>query len=156
MTLDIRLELFMEPLYVINPARLEDLLFIDSQIPEFDGRNTLSKLQAQCADVDHLALVAYIDNEPVAYKLGYALDSNTFYSWLGAVAPKCRGQGIAQALLNAQEAWVKANNYRTIKVKSMNRFPAMLSLLIKNGYSIVGYEDRGSLQTSKILFTKDI
>lgn len=38
----------------------------------------------------------------------------------------------------------------------MNRFPAMLSLLIKNGYSIVGYEDRGSLQTSKILFTKDI
>lgn len=56
----------MEPLYVIKPARLEDLLFIDSQIPEFDGRNTLSKLQAQCADVDHLALVAYIDNEPVA------------------------------------------------------------------------------------------
>ena len=146
----------MEPLYVIKPARLEDLLFIDSQIPEFDGRNTLSKLQAQCADVDHLALVAYIDNEPVAYKLGYALDSNTFYSWLGAVAPKCRGHGIAQALLNAQEAWVKANNYRTIKVKSMNRFPAMLSLLIKNGYSIVGYEDRGSLRTSKILFTKDI
>lgn len=146
----------MEPLYVIKPARLEDLLFIDSQIPEFDGRNTLSKLQAQCADVDHLALVAYIDNEPVAYKLGYALDSNTFYSWLGAVAPKCRGHGIAQALLNAQEAWVKANNYQTIKVKSMNRFPAMLSLLIKNGYSIVGYEDRGSLLTSKILFTKDI
>ncbi|MCH2087004.1 MULTISPECIES: GNAT family N-acetyltransferase [unclassified Pseudoalteromonas] len=146
----------MEPLYVIKPARLEDLLFIDSQIPEFDGRNTLSKLQAQCADVDHLALVAYIDNEPVAYKLGYALDSNTFYSWLGAVAPKCRGHGIAQALLNAQEAWVKANNYQTIKVKSMNRFPAMLSLLIKNGYSIVGYEDRGSLRTSKILFTKDI
>ena len=146
----------MEPLYVIKPARLEDLLFIDSQIPEFDGRNTLSKLQAQCADVDHLALVAYIDNEPVAYKLGYALDSNTFYSWLGAVAPKCRGHGIAQALLNAQEAWVKTNNYQTIKVKSMNRLPAMLSLLIKNGYSIVGYEDRGSLQTSKILFTKDI
>ena len=146
----------MEPLYVIKPARLEDLLFIDSQIPEFDGRNTLSKLQAQCADVDHLALVAYIDNEPVAYKLGYALDSNTFYSWLGAVAPKCRGHGIAQALLNAQEAWVKTNNYQTIKVKSRNCFPAMLSLLIKNGYSIVGYEDRGSLQTSKILFTKDI
>jgi len=146
----------MEPCYTIKPASLEELLLVDSQIPEFDGRNTLSKLQAQCADVDHLALVAYIDNEPVAYKLGYTLDSNTFYSWLGAVAPKCRGHGIAQALLNAQEAWVKANNYQTIKVKSMNRFPAMLSLLIKNGYSIVGYEDRGSLQTSKILFTKDI
>ncbi|WP_300360424.1 GNAT family N-acetyltransferase [uncultured Pseudoalteromonas sp.] len=146
----------MEKSYIIKPASLDDLLLVDSQIPEFDGRNTFSKLQAKCADIEHLALVAYIDNEPVAYKLGYALDSNTFYSWLGAVAPKCRGQGIAQALLNAQEAWVKANNYLTIKVKSMNRFPAMLSLLIKNGYSIVGYEDRGSLQTSKILFTKDI
>ena len=146
----------MEKSYIIKPASLEDLLLVDSQIPEFDGRNILSKLQAQCADVEHLALVAYIDNEPVAYKLGYALDSNTFYSWLGAVAPKCRGQGIAQALLNAQEAWVKVNNYRAIKVKSMNRFPAMLSLLIKNGYAIAGYEDRDSPQTSKILFTKDI
>ena len=146
----------MEPCYTIKPASLEELLIVDRQIPEFDGRNTLSKLQTKCADVEHLALVAYIDNEPVAYKLGYALDSNTFYSWLGAVAPKCRGQGIAQALLNAQEAWVKVNNYRAIKVKSMNRFPAMLSLLIKNGYAIAGYEDRDSPQTSKILFTKDI
>ncbi|KTG20266.1 hypothetical protein AUR67_11320 [Pseudoalteromonas sp. XI10] len=145
----------MEPCYTIKPASLEDLLLVDSQIPEFDGRNTFSKLQAKCADIEHLALVAYIDNEPVAFKLGYALDSNTFYSWLGAVAPKCRGQGIAQALLNAQEAWVKTNNYRTIKVKSTNRFPAMLSMLIKNGYAITGYEDRGSPQTSKILFSKD-
>ena len=144
----------MEPCYTIKPASLDDLLLVDSQIPEFDGRNTLSKLQAQCADIEHLALVAYIDNEPVAYKLGYALDSNTFYSWLGAVAPESRGKGIAQALLNAQEAWVKAHNYRAIKVKSMNRFPAMLSLLIKNDYAIVGYEDRGCPQTSKILFYK--
>jgi len=144
----------MEPCYIIKPASLEELLLVDSQIPEFDGRNTFSKLQAKCADIEHLALVDYIDNEPVAYKLGYALDSNTFYSWLGAVAPKCRWQGIAQALLNAQEAWVKANNYRTIKVKSMNPFPAMLSLLIKNGYAIAGYEDRGCPQTSKILFYK--
>ena len=144
----------MEPCYTIKPASLDDLLLVDSQIPGFDGRNTLNKLQAKFAGVEHLALVAYIDNEPVAYKLGYALDSNTFYSWLGAVAPKCRWQGIAQALLNAQEAWVKANNYRTIKVKSMNPFPAMLSLLIKNGYAIAGYEDRGCPQTSKILFYK--
>tara|TARA_Y100000588_G_scaffold214571_1_gene228415 strand:+ start:345 stop:785 length:441 start_codon:yes stop_codon:yes gene_type:complete len=146
----------MEKSYIIKPASLEELLLVDSQIPEFDGRNTLSKLQTKCADVEHLALVAYIDNEPVAYKLGYALGSNTFYSWLGAVAPKCRGQGIAQALLNAQEAWVKVNNYRAIKVKSMNRFPAMLNMLFKNGYAITGYEDRGSPRTSKILFTKDI
>ena len=144
----------MEPCYTVKPSSLEELLLVDSQIPEFDGRNTLSKLQAKCADVEHLALVAYIDNEPVAYKLGYALDSNTFYSWLGAVVPKCRGNGIAQALLNAQETWVQEHNYRAIKVKSMNRFPAMLSMLIKNSYAIVGYEDRGCPQASKILFSK--
>ncbi|MCF2900721.1 GNAT family N-acetyltransferase [Pseudoalteromonas sp. OFAV1] len=144
----------MEPCYTIKPANLQDLLLVDSQIPEFDGRNTLGKLQARIADVEYLILVAFIDNEPVAYKLGYALDSNTFYSWLGAVAPKCRGQGIAQALLNAQETWVQEHNYRAIKVKSMNRFPAMLSMLIKNSYVIVGYEDRGCPQASKILFSK--
>ncbi|WP_295512627.1 GNAT family N-acetyltransferase [uncultured Pseudoalteromonas sp.] len=144
----------MEPCYTIKPANLQDLLLVDSQIPEFDGKNTLGKLQARIAGVEYLILVAFIDNEPVAYKLGYALDSNTFYSWLGAVAPKCRGKGIAQALLNAQETWVKEHNYRAIKVKSMNRFPAMLSMLIKNSYAIVGYEDRGCPQASKILFSK--
>ncbi|TMO44526.1 MULTISPECIES: GNAT family N-acetyltransferase [unclassified Pseudoalteromonas] len=144
----------MEPCYTIKPASLDDLLLVDSQIPEFDGRNTLGKLQARIAGVEYLILVAFIDNEPVAYKLGYALDSNTFYSWLGAVAPKCRGKGIAQALLNAQETWVQEHNYRAIKVKSMNRFPAMLSMLIKNSYAIVGYEDRGCPQASKILFSK--
>ncbi|MFY8283723.1 GNAT family N-acetyltransferase [Pseudoalteromonas sp. SSMSWG5] len=144
----------MEPCYTIKPANLQDLLLVDSQIPEFDGRNTLGKLQARIADVEYLILVAFIDNEPVAYKLGYALDSNTFYSWLGAVAPKCRGKRIAQALLNAQETWVQEHNYRAIKVKSMNRFPAMLSMLIKNSYAIVGYEDRGCPQASKILFSK--
>ena len=61
--LDIRLE-DLWAFYTIKPASLDDLLLVDSQIPEFDGRNTLSKLQTKCADVEHLALVAYIDNEP--------------------------------------------------------------------------------------------
>ncbi len=146
----------MTTCYSIKSANLQDLLLVDSQIPEFDGRNTLSKLHARLAGREHLVLVAYIDNEPVAYKLGYGLDNNTFYSWLGAVLPKCRGMGIAQALLAAQEMWVKEHNYDAINVKSMNRFPAMLSLLIKNGYTIAGYEDRGNPHNSKIIFSKEL
>lgn len=144
----------MAPCYTIKPASLKDVLLVDCQIPEFDGRNTLNKLQARIAKCEHLILGAYINNEPVAYKLGYALHANTFYSWLGAVAPKWRGKGIAQALLKAQEAWIKEHDYDAIHVKSMNRFPAMLSMLIKNDYQIVGYKDKGTPQSSKILFSK--
>ncbi|WP_267135624.1 MULTISPECIES: hypothetical protein [Pseudoalteromonas] len=38
----------------------------------------------------------------------------------------------------------------------MNRFPAMLSMLIKNGYIIAGYEQKGNPHISKTLFSKEI
>jgi len=38
----------------------------------------------------------------------------------------------------------------------MNRFPAMLSMLIKNGYIIAGYEQKGNPHIRKTLFSKEI
>ncbi|MDD9177605.1 MULTISPECIES: hypothetical protein [Aliivibrio] len=38
----------------------------------------------------------------------------------------------------------------------MNRYPAMLHLLISSGYHISGYEEEGSTDKSKIKFIKYI
>ena len=53
-----------------------------------------------------------------------------------------------------QETWATERNYKHISVKSMNCFPAMLTLLINNGYQITGYENNGTPLNSKIKFTK--
>lgn len=87
---------------------------------------------------DLLALVAYDGDDPVAFKVGYRQDPDTFYSWLGGVLPDHRRQGIALALMHHQHAWAKAQGYRFMQTKTLNRWREMLILNIRNGFVITG------------------
>ena len=80
-----------------------------------------------------------------------------FIAGLGGVLACERGLGIAQKLLEAQEAWVVAQSqYTVINVKSRNCFPAMLRLLFRNGYAIENMEKKGPLRDYRLCFTKTI
>ncbi|EHN69799.1 acetyltransferase [Aliivibrio fischeri SR5] len=140
----------------IHQGTVADVLIVDQQIPEFDNRNTHEKLTQRLSDKKHLILVAVSEGIPVAYKMGYQLSDSEFYSWLGGVVPSARKRGIATQLRVIQEEWAKKQGYEAISVKSMNRYPAMLQLLISSGYHISGYEDEGSSDNSKIKFLKKL
>lgn len=135
---------------------IDDVLIVDAQIPEFDGRTTRQTLESRLRDKPHLILVAKEGKAPVAYKIGYQISKGEFYSWLGGVTPACRKQGIATKLRTQQELWALTSGYTKISVKSMNRYPAMLQLLISSGYAISGYEDNGTQLASKICFLKEL
>lgn len=135
---------------------IADVLTVDSQIPEFDGRTTADKLTLRLAGKANLILVAYVQEQPVGYKIGYEISGIEFYSWLGGVVPLYRKQGIATKLREKQESWAAESGFDAISVKSMNQYPAMLQLLIASGYQISGYEDNGSLASNKIKFIKYI
>ncbi|RUO23921.1 GNAT family N-acetyltransferase [Aliidiomarina minuta] len=137
-------------------ASVGDVAEVLKAIPEMHSRNLIQSILDRISNKDYLALVAYSGQKPVGCKLGYAMDEANFYSWLGGVIPEHRGQGIAQPLLNQQEAWATQQGYRHIHVKSMNQYPAMLTMLIKNGYQICGYEDKGSVEESKVCFVKRV
>ncbi|WKE67170.1 GNAT family N-acetyltransferase [Gallaecimonas kandeliae] len=122
---------------------------LEAALPEFGGGRSVAQYRARFTG-PHLCLVALVDGVPAAFKLGYALDDTTFYSWLGGVLPPYRRQGLAQLLLEAQEAWAAGQGYGRIEVKSSGRFPAMLALLARNGYQACG-EHNG-----KILFAKPL
>ncbi|MGF1906951.1 hypothetical protein [Aliivibrio salmonicida] len=92
----------------------------------------------------------------IKWDINCRVSSVEFYSWLGGVIPHYRKVGIATQLRCTQESWAKARGYHKVSVKSMNRYPAMLQLLISSGYHISGYEDEGSTQNSKIKFEKSI
>ncbi|WP_448552810.1 GNAT family N-acetyltransferase [Thalassotalea montiporae] len=148
----------------IRTGTIEEVLTINSQIPEFDAKLTNEKLSSRLAHTPSLILVATMQTRAsitdrdkqalVAYKIGYATSGSEFYSWLGGVVSAYRKLGIANQLRDKQEKWASKNGYRYLRVKSMNRFPAMLQLLIANGYRIEGYEDKGTPDNSKILFYK--
>ena len=141
----------------ITLGSIADVLLIDSQIPEFDlSISKQQEIKKRLSGAKHLILIASVDGEYAGYKLGYELSPQTFYSWLGAVVPQFRRQGIAKALLCYQESWAVESGYSAIEVKSMNRFPAMLQLLIANEYRIHGYQDAMEKDAGKVLFYKEL
>ncbi|UPW18167.1 GNAT family N-acetyltransferase [Agarivorans sp. TSD2052] len=135
---------------------IAELLAVDAAIPEFERHNTEQVLSSRLTGKKTLILIARDNNQPIAYKLGYPLNAQAFYSWLGGVVPAYRKQGIASALREQQEQWALTEGYQQISVKSMNRYPAMLRLLIASGYQIVGYENNGNSNNSKICFSKSL
>lgn len=140
---------------MIVESDLKTLLEINNRLPDFKQKRTLEELQLK-AGTSWLALIWQENKQNVGFKLGYKLDETCFYSWIGGVLPEYRGKGIAQKLLTYQEAWCKTQGYQSIRVKSTNLFRPMLTMLIKNEYNIIGTEHSKRLNTTKILFQKEI
>ncbi len=96
---------------------------------------------------------ARINDQVVAFKLGYESTSAEFYSWLGGVVPEFRGLGIAADLMILQHDWCREQGYSRILTKTQNRFRDMLLLNIKFGFDVIGFHasDEGG---PKILLEK--
>lgn len=140
---------------VIEQTSLARLYAVYGELPEFSNREPLQALSERVGE-DYLALVCSDDGRDLGFKLGYAESEHSFYSWLGGVLPEARGRGLAQQLLETQEAWVRQRGFRQIRVKSMNRFPAMLRLLLRNGYLIEGLTQAQDPLRNKIHFVKPL
>lgn len=142
--------------YEIKLGSPTDAAIVDTLIPEFDNNKSTLEITSRIADKKCLTLIAYDEDLPVGYLVGYELEQGHFYCWLTGVSPAYRGKGIASQLLQKQEAWAQAAGYQTISVKSKNMFPSMLRLLINQGFKISDYEHLGCLLSNKIHFVKYI
>ena len=54
-----------------------------------------------------LVITAMDGKKVIGYKIGYAIDNNKFYSWLGGVDPNYRKHGIASMLMEKQHQYLK-------------------------------------------------
>lgn len=139
---------------LIREGTLEEALQVVTRVKEFANGETLDSMSQRLGDKNSLILVAEKNGAIVGFKIGHELDEDTFYSWFGGVAPQARNEGVAQMLLEAQEEWVAEQGYKTLKVKSRNQFPAMLRLLLRNGYLIEKFEEKINLRESRVHFIK--
>ena len=102
--------------------------------------------------------VLYIDlaldrKQVVGYKIGYALNREQFYSWLGGVDDAYREQGIATKLMERQHHHLKEKGYRVVRTHTKNRWRSMLLLNIKSGFDVIGaYTDTAG--EAKIILEK--
>lgn len=80
------------------------------------------------------------------FKLGYRRGSNLFYSWLGAVHPSARRQGLASALMARQHEWASTAGYLDVETRTRALNTAMIMLNLRAGFVITGFEvDRNAI-----------
>jgi predicted GNAT superfamily acetyltransferase len=81
------------------------------------------------------------DGSLAGFKLGYRRGTALFYSWLGAVHPDSRRQGIARELTLRQHDWAKAQGYRRVETRTRAVNRAMLILNLAAGFEVYGFEN---------------
>ena len=140
---------------MVRIGTIEEAYKVFMLIPELDRYLSFQELKEKLAD-NYLVVVAEHEGILIGFKLGYPVSTSEFYSWLGGVIPAYRNSGVAQTLLDFQEDWVKISGFKSMSVKSMNRFPSMLRLLIKNGYKIKSVENFGDSDKERIEFIKTL
>ena len=141
---------------MIREATIDEAVAVLAKISEFAKPADHAAVALRLDGRRALVLVAEQEGELVGVKIGYALSEQVFYSWLGGVAPRGRGRGVAQALLEAQEEWAREQGYSAIRVKSRNRFPAMLRLLLRNGYLIEDMDKKEGVLDYRLHFSKQL
>lgn len=104
---------------------------------------------------DLLSIIAYWENTPVGFKIGYRYDQSTFYSWIGGVLQSHRQQGIATEMAHLQESWAREKKYKKLRTKSMNQYKPMMILNLKNDFDIVQIYTNQRNQT-KLVFEKNL
>ncbi|MFM2588381.1 GNAT family N-acetyltransferase [Vibrio sp. TBV020] len=140
---------------IYREGTLEECVQVVEQIKEFAHKETVESLAARLEGKSRsLIQVAQEGDNLLGFKIGYQLDKETFYSWFGGVSALARKKGVAQKLLEIQEQWAIEQGYKQLKVKSRNQFPAMLRLLIRNGYLIENFEEKSPIVESRIHFSK--
>lgn len=114
--------------------------------------NLLHKMSSK----SQLLVIAALEGEEViGYKIGYPIDKEIFYSWLGGVNSDYRKQGIASELMNKQHHYLIANGFNLVQTKTMNKWRSMLILNIKSGFDVIEtYTDKQGLY--KIVLEKHL
>ena len=139
----------------ILESDISTVVAISKKIPEFDGPPEAEVYQERLSPVPHLILVAQVNGVNAGFKVGYERDGY-FYSWMGGILPEFRKLGLAKALADAQEIWAKSQGYTTITFKTRNHHKGMLIFAIKNGFDIIGFKEKETIATNRILLRKTL
>ncbi|MRX72062.1 GNAT family N-acetyltransferase [Bacillus lacus] len=102
-----------------------------------------------------LVITAMDGKKVIGYKIGYEIDCNKFYSWVGGVDTNYRKYGVASMLMKKQHQYLKENGYNVVQTKTMNKWRSMLVLNIKKGFDVIDtYKDERGLH--KIVLEKNL
>ncbi len=99
-----------------------------------------------------LLCLAFDEDRPVAFKAGYALSSDRFYSWLGAVEEDYRRRGIGSQLMLLQHERLSTSGFRWVETRVEAGNERMAALNRRSGFLEIGSVRQGN--TLRTVFEK--
>ena len=139
----------------ILPGTITQVVTLSQQIPEFINPHPAEEYQKRLANRPHLILIAYVEDKPAGFKVGYERE-DYFYSWMGAILPAFRRNNMATLLAEAQEDWAKRKGYPHVTFKTRNHLKPMLLFAIKRGFNILAVDKRDSIEDYRIILRKKL
>ena len=142
---------------VVKEVGIGEALKVDASIIEFGQPRQKSYFEERYRDKrEKLILVAYIQDQPAGYMIGYADEkhSDAFYCWMTGVSPEFRRRGILKALMNYLRQWAWKRGYSKITVKTRNSRREMLAYLVKYGFLFTGVVQRDDIDNNTIFLEK--
>lgn len=140
----------------INQINIKEVYPLTLEVPEFAPHYPIEKYYERLSNRPHLILCAELDGKAAGFKIGYKTEPGIFYSWVGAVLPDFRRQGVARALANEMEIWLHNHAYHTLSMKTHNKFQNMLLFAISNDFQITDVERREHITENRILLEKKL
>ncbi|MEM1215357.1 MAG: GNAT family N-acetyltransferase [Bacteroidota bacterium] len=138
---------------VIKTGDIAAAVALSERIPEFIHPPQAKEYTRRLSKVPHLILIAYDQDRPVGFKVGYERDGH-FYSWMGGVLPSCRRRGAALRLAEAQETWAREQKYNSVTFKTRNQHKNMLVFALRRGFDIIGFKEKEDITANRILLRK--
>ncbi len=106
---------------------------------------------------DLLILLAYVDDEPAGFKIGYRENRFTFYSAKGGVLPEFRRRGLARRMLYDMMALVRERGYTRFAYDTFpNRNPGMAILGLNEGFRVVKADFNTVYRDYRLRFEKKL
>jgi GNAT superfamily N-acetyltransferase len=154
--------------YRLEAGALE-VQYIEECFPEFRAKKGADEIIARLGDREHLILLSMAPSPdgdgrliPVAFKVGHELRAaesqgplrdlveqisdcvdfeagRVFYSWIGGTRSEWRGQGHYRALTEQQEEWALRHGYRSLIVKTKNKFYSMRAALDHLHFDVIKF-----------------
>lgn len=143
---------------VVREVPIDEAVKVNRNVIEFDGKDTKAEdFERRYQDKDKLIIVAYYENVPIGYIIGYDRDNDgSFYCWMAGVDNNYRRLGALTSLMNYQMDWAKKKGYNKLKIRTRNNRREMLSFLVKNGFNFVSVENREDITENRINLEHDL
>lgn len=139
---------------LIISGDLEGAVGVSKEIPEFDSPYNIDEYENRL-DESASILTAELNDQLIGFKVGYdRFKDGSFYSWMGGILPNNRQNGVASALADYQESWAIKNRYKSIKLKTRNKYEAMISFAIDRGFDIIDSETNEDIPEMRIWMEK--